>query len=442
MRGQKEHQQLSFGDGFIDPSLYQLDEELTEVDRLLSTTELIRPFEAVFDPIMGRPGTPVDVYLRMMYLKFRWGLSYEEVEREVRERIPWRHFCHLSLQESVPDSTTLIKLNQRFGDALIGDLNKKLVKHLVKTKAIKPRKIRIDSTTVEAHISYPTDLGLIHQTVKTLTRSAASLGHKITNHVRATKKAVARLGASLKSKSKGRKKQLHKTLRAVAKLAADTVKQSQAVVEKLTKQCKGEMVQEMKRFKQQIVLGAKILQQTEQKLAGRKSIPHRIVSFHDPEAAVIRKGKLGKPNEFGRTLQIVQDASGIILDTELYQGNPSDKTLLVPIVKRFKKLFDRTPTAIAADKGYYSADNLFKLKRMNVAKVCIAKIGRLKPMERRRQKSKWFKGLQRFRCGIEAAISMLKRCFSLGDVLSRGSPGTKTWVAFSVFSYNLWKLAR
>ena len=318
-----------------------MDEELTEVDRLLSTTELIRPFEAVFDPIMGRPGTPVDVYLRMMYLKFRWGLSYEEVEREVRERIPWRHFCHLSLQESVPDSTTLIKLNQRFGDALIGDLNKKLVKHLVKTKAIKPRKIRIDSTTVEAHISYPTDLGLIHQTVKTLTRSAASLGHKITNHVRATKKAVARLGASLKSKSKGRKKQLHKTLRAVAKLAADTVKQSQAVVEKLTKQCKGEMVQEMKRFKQQIVLGAKILQQTEQKLAGRKSIPHRIVSFHDPEAAVIRKGKLGKPNEFGRTLQIVQDASGIILDTELYQGNPSDKTLLVPIVKRFKKLFDR-----------------------------------------------------------------------------------------------------
>jgi IS5 family transposase len=442
MRRQKEHQQLSFGDGLIDPSLYQLDEELTEVDRLLSTEELIKPFEAVFDPVMGRPGTPVDVYLRMMYLKFRWRLSYEEVEREVRERIPWRHFCHLSLQESVPDSTTLIKLNQRFGDALIGDLNKKLVKHLVKTKAITPRKIRIDSTTVEAHISYPTDMGLIHQTVKTLTRSAASLGHKITNHVRATKKAVARLGASLKSKSKGRKQQLHKTLRAVAKLAAETVQQSRAVVDQLSNQCHPATVQVVERFKQQIALATQILQQTEQKLGGRTSIPHRIVSFHDPEAAVIRKGKLGKPNEFGRTLQIVQDDSGIILDMELHQGNPSDKTLLVPLVKRFKKRFGHAPAAIAADKGYYSADNLISLKHMKVPKVGIAKIGRLKPLERRRQKSKWFKGLQRFRCGIEATISILKRCFSLGDVLSRGSPHTKTWVAFSVFSYNLWKLAR
>lgn len=67
---------------------------------------------------MDRPGTPVDVYLHRMYLKFRWGLSYEEVEHEVQARLTWRNFCHLSLQESDPDSTTLIKLNQRFGDAL------------------------------------------------------------------------------------------------------------------------------------------------------------------------------------------------------------------------------------------------------------------------------------------------------------------------------------
>jgi hypothetical protein len=51
-----------------------------------------------------------------MYLKFRWGLSYEEVEAEVKERLRWRYFCHLSLMDTVPDATTLIKLNRRFGD--------------------------------------------------------------------------------------------------------------------------------------------------------------------------------------------------------------------------------------------------------------------------------------------------------------------------------------
>ena len=66
MRGQS-NQQLSFGEGFIDPQLFQLDEELNRVDELLSEREFLKPFEAVFDPTMGRPGTAVDVYLRMMY---------------------------------------------------------------------------------------------------------------------------------------------------------------------------------------------------------------------------------------------------------------------------------------------------------------------------------------------------------------------------------------
>ena len=85
-------QQMSFGDGFIDATLYQLDEELKKVDELLSNEQLLKPFEEVFDESVGRPGTPIGIYLRMMYLKFRWGLSYEEVEIEVRERFSWPYF--------------------------------------------------------------------------------------------------------------------------------------------------------------------------------------------------------------------------------------------------------------------------------------------------------------------------------------------------------------
>jgi IS5 family transposase len=107
MRGQTS-QQMSFGDGFIDSSLFELDDELKRVDALLSQKEFLAPFEEVFSETMGRPGTPIPVYLRMQFLKYRFGLSYEEVEREVRERIPWRFFCNLTLQDKVPDATTLI----------------------------------------------------------------------------------------------------------------------------------------------------------------------------------------------------------------------------------------------------------------------------------------------------------------------------------------------
>jgi hypothetical protein len=149
-----------------------LDEELTKADELLSNAQLLRPFEEAFDPSLGRPAPPVGIYLRMMYLKFAWGLSYEEVEREVRERLPWWYFCRLSLTDPVPDATTLIKLNQRFGEDRISGLNKQLVKQLLKTRSIKPPRIRIDSTTLEANISYPNDVVVIHQAVSTLTRTA------------------------------------------------------------------------------------------------------------------------------------------------------------------------------------------------------------------------------------------------------------------------------
>ena len=440
MRGQSSSQ-LSFGEGFIDPRLFELDQELKHVDALLSEREFLKPFEAVFDPSMGRPGTAVDVYLRMMYLKFRWGLSYEEVETEVRERLPWRRFCHLSLMDTVPDATTLIKLNQRFGDERIAALNKKLVKHLVKTKAIKPRRIRIDSTTLEAHISYPTDVGLIHQVVRTLTRTAGKLGTKITSHVRATKKAVARLGASLKSGKKERKAQALKTLRAVTVLAKDTVTQSRTALKRMSHRTAGTRAKLHETFAEQIALADRILQQTEQKLAGVSSIEERIVSFHDPDARVIRKGKLDKPNEFGRTMQLVQDASGIILDHQIHEGNPADKTELLSTVKRFTREFHQTPTDVAADKGYYTAQNITDLRALGIRRIGIPKIGRLRPDEKERQRQKWFKLLYRFRCAIEAAISMLKRQFSLGRVRGRGSTGTRIWAGFAIFSYNLWQMA-
>ena len=427
-------QQMSFGDGFIDSSLYELDEELKKVDELLEDQQLIAPFEEVFDKNLGRPGTPVGVYLRMMYLKFRWGLSYEEVEREVRERLPWRYFCRLSLMDGVPDSTTLIKLNQRFGEERITRLNQELVGSLVKTRSIKPRRIRIDSTTLESHITYPNDVGVIHQTVKTLTRTAASLGQKIASHVRATKRAVFAWSQAGKGNRKERKEKGRKILKRVAELAQDTVEQSRKALERLG----GSSARE-RQFRDQIELAEKVLQQTEQKLRGKKSIPERIVSFHDPEARAICKGKLNKPVEFGRTLQLVQDSSGVIVHYEVHTGNPNDATQLLSLVERTEERVGRKPKEVAADRGYYTAENVRELERRGTPRVGIPKVGRLSARESRHQNTRWFRALQRFRCGIEAGISMLKRKFSLGRVRARGTPGSVIWTGWAIFAYNLWQ---
>jgi len=37
------------------------------------------PFRPYFDPLFGRPSIPMETYLRLMFLKFRYRLGYESL---------------------------------------------------------------------------------------------------------------------------------------------------------------------------------------------------------------------------------------------------------------------------------------------------------------------------------------------------------------------------
>jgi hypothetical protein len=57
----------------------------------------------------------MEVYLRLMFLKFRYRLGYETLCREVADSITWRRFCPIPLDGQVPHPTTLMKLTTRCG---------------------------------------------------------------------------------------------------------------------------------------------------------------------------------------------------------------------------------------------------------------------------------------------------------------------------------------
>jgi transposase, IS5 family len=63
---------------------------------------------------------------------------------------------------------------------------------------------------------------------------------------------------------------------------------------------------------------------------------HRMVSLHDVDARPIRKGRLGKPVEFGYKAQIVDNVDGVILDHTVGLGNPPDTAQLVPAIERMQ----------------------------------------------------------------------------------------------------------
>jgi transposase, IS5 family len=68
----------------------------------------------------------------------------------------------------VPHPTTLVKLVRRAGPEVIEQLNAALVAKLAQGKLLRARKLRVDTTVVEADIDDPTDADLLEQAVRKL----------------------------------------------------------------------------------------------------------------------------------------------------------------------------------------------------------------------------------------------------------------------------------
>ncbi len=111
----------------LPPEVLRLPEELAQVDALLDDPAFFAPFAPFFDPRMGRPSTPIETYLRLMFLKFRYRLGYESLCREVADSISWRRFCRIRLDGPVPHPTTLMKLTTRCGPTAIEACNQALL---------------------------------------------------------------------------------------------------------------------------------------------------------------------------------------------------------------------------------------------------------------------------------------------------------------------------
>jgi IS5 family transposase len=58
-----------------------------------------------------------------------------------------------------------------------------------------------------------------------------------------------------------------------------------------------------------------VVAQTRRRVAGEKvDSATRVVSLHEPDARPIKKGRLGKPVEFGSKAQVLDNEDGLILD--------------------------------------------------------------------------------------------------------------------------------
>jgi len=178
-------------EGLVEPALERLDQLLTDEQLLEAVAQRMarrRPKSRTH----GRPGTPVEVALRMLVLKRLRGWSFDETEREVRASLVYRKLVRVYF-EKVPDAKTLLRLSAVIGGEGVEAIHGRLLEIAREHKLIAGRRARVDTTVVETEIRYPTDSRLLADGVRVLTRTLQRLeqaggvvGAKLRDRMRAT----------------------------------------------------------------------------------------------------------------------------------------------------------------------------------------------------------------------------------------------------------------
>jgi len=444
-----EFGQLSLLESLIPQDALKLPPDLEKADQILMDERFEEPFIEKFNITIGRGSVPVRVYIRLMLLKHSNEWSYETLERQVNQNLVLKKFCRIPLNKSAPDSTTLIKLNQKYGEDIIKELNQQLMKKLVNRKIIRGRKLRVDTTVVESNIHYPTDASLLRDCV-----------NKIASTAKKIKSVCREAVGGFRSKTRTIKGQLLKVVKVLRKRTGEARDEADAVVKEMLNTARaaykagkkignklkdktGKMIERVKqKLDEVLAVTQKIIEQTEEVLSGNVHLRDRVISIHDQDARPIKKGKLKTNTEFGYKVQVEECENGFVSNYEVHKGNPADETLLSNAIKRHESTFDHVPESITADRGYSSKENEDIAKGAGIKRVAIPKRGKRSKERQEIERSRPFKRLINWRAGIEARISLLKRKYGLGKTYSRGYSSTSTRIGWGILTHNLMRLAR
>jgi transposase, IS5 family len=457
--------QRTFGDGLIAEEVKDLHEEwMKHADQVLADKEIVA---AVYEALAkrhpqsrtrGRRGAPAEVVLRLLVLKHMRNWSYGVLEREVRANLVYRDFTRVG-GTKMPDAKTIGRWGVAVGPEVIQQIHDRIVHIARDHRVAEGRRMRVDTTVVETNIHYPTDSSLLGdgvrvliRTMKKITGIAGAAGAKLRDRSRSVKLRVLEIARAARSKGPPRQARLKaaycKLLDATGRVLGqaqrfateirDGVKSSanrlhQAALEGL----RGKLETIAPRLRQ-------VIRQTKARVfAGDTHVEGKIVSLFEPSTEVIRKGKAGKPTEFGKMVKLQEAENQIVIAYEVYDQRPNDSDLLIAAIETHQTKLGCTPRLVAADAAFYSAKNEAAAKAKGVKRVCIPNRSTTKSAERRReQKKRWFRNGQKWRTGSEGRISVVKRRHGLNRSQYKGNAGMKRWVGLGVIADNLVNIGR
>lgn len=323
------------------------------------------------------------------------------------------------------------------------EINRHLAAYAQAGQRLDPSAVRVDTTVLETTIHYPTDSSLLWDSWRVLARllrqgrrqAPALCPHRF--HDRLTRRVHLRIARYAKSKVPARRRLVKKSfreligrVRRIVGIAHEFCARSRCHWDPVVEAIGAELEHYLPLIRTVISTAERA------NLAGQK-VPasERVYSLFEPHTELIRRGKTGKPIEFGHVILLGQTRDKFISDYEVMEHRIPDQKLGAVSVANHKRLFGQAPQVLAADRGFNPKGPERTELEQKVQTLAVP-----------RKLSDWADVIgtvwQRFRAGIEGTISVLKRAFRLMRCPYRGFRTFAASVGLSIFCHNLVLLAR
>jgi IS5 family transposase len=393
----------------------------------------------------GRNGMSGEQVLRVLVIKQANGFSYEQLAFHLADSQSYRAFCLIGLAEKPPKKSTLQRNIKLVRPETLERVNRALVRYAQEHGIEDGKRLRGDSTVIEAAIHEPTDSRLLVDCVRVLTRRLREAREYValdyTNHLRRAKRRQLAIQHAAKAD------QRVPLYRDLVKVSESTVASARTAVEKLENGYPAEAFQQPElgalrdALNHFVALAEKVLDQTRRRVFSGETVPaqQKIVSIFEPHTDIIRKDR--RDTLYGHKVFLTAGASGLIVDCVVERGNPTDSTKAVTLTKRAIKALGTKPEQVVFDGGFSSRNNLDEIKALGIRDVVFSKSPGIAIKEM--IKRTWlYQRLRHFRAGIEGIISFLKRSFGWDRCAWRSYGSFRAYTWGSVLAANLVMLAR
>jgi hypothetical protein len=368
------------------------------------------------------------------------------IESRIRHTPLYQVFCGYGVvvQWTGPDHTKVEEFRNRLSPATHKQIGDYVLQVAACLGFADPRWMDLDSTVQEANIAYPADAQLM--------RKLAQKCVKVLAFVKKAKKKYVPKDLHIDMASINRKakeyfflakntamEKRREIFGAYHKLVKRQLKPMIAFCNDLSARAYAALPWHIGRAIDQITEhGWRFLLDVAHFIRTHSIKPGKILSFHCFAVACIRKGKVGKENEFGRVFQLGRIGGNFLIPFTCTDVRMEDKDCLTPAIAEHRSIFgDEVLKAVGTDKGYYSVKNVRAAQQEGVDADGIQRPRHV----RDRPPEDVVLPLRNRRAGIEPLIGHLKE-FGLGKSRMKSDQTTLSSGYRSVMGFNLHQMIR